>query len=495
MGTTVVACYRLGETRVCIAHVGDSRAYLLRDGQLRLLTRDHTVVAELLARGVLSAEDALHHPYKSVLSRNLGGKPEALVDLLELELTPGDRVLLCSDGLPGYSSHDAMEQLAGGAEDPERAVADLLDLALRGGGGDNVTALVIEAGSARIAPTTQVVRTTGALAWWSRRELFLAEARRRDVARSPICARLPAEESIDLVAGNLCQALFHDLSHATGINVWTFAENLARGWLEQDGDYGAIRDLLDAMRAAAEAVIANLHDSKESWALRALLVAELAVAGAVAEHTRAIETELLQRTTLVTEAATFTGEKTMPFLETDGGDVASPTVRHCLDRAYAVAQGRLEQVAARRQSPDCLRSAHLAAIDSGADADMLPPARDLYGSRLLVETAVAPLLDSLDEARRTHLDSVIGLDMDDGLRIAALRRVAGVHRGMATAISMLVADACQPISDALRLSAEETASLRARVGRGEAQIAELERKLSVSKRLRLRALGLEENIP
>ena len=104
MGTTVVACLVPDAKRAIVAHVGDSRAYLLRGGRLQVLTRDHTIVEELVDRGLLSAEEAERHPYKNVLSRNLGAKPETRVDVLDLELKPGDRLLLCSDGLYGYAS-------------------------------------------------------------------------------------------------------------------------------------------------------------------------------------------------------------------------------------------------------------------------------------------------------------------------------------------------------------------------------------------------------
>jgi len=115
-------------------------------------------------------------------------------------------------------------------------------------------------------------------------------------------------------------------------------------------------------------------------------------------------------------------------------------------------------------------------------------ARELYGSRLLVETGVAPLLESLDEARNCHLRGVIGLSLDDGIRAVALRRVVVAHQGLATAVGMIIADACQPITEALRAAADRTASLRAEVGRGEAHIAELERKLSMSRRRSLRGM-------
>jgi hypothetical protein len=168
---------------VVIAHVGDSRAYLWREGRLQTLTRDHTIVEELVDRGLLSADEAERHPYKNVLSRNLGAKPETRVDCLELELRPGDRLLLCSDGLYGYASADAIQYLLGSGDAPEHVARDLIDLALRGGGGDNVSTLVIEAPPA--APSsTQVVRTSGALAWWQKRQRFLQVASDRGLTRN-----------------------------------------------------------------------------------------------------------------------------------------------------------------------------------------------------------------------------------------------------------------------------------------------------------------------
>ena len=185
MGTTVVACLVIDPQRVVIAHVGDSRAYLLREGRLQVLTRDHTIVSELVDRGLLTAEEAERHPYKNVLSRNLGAKPETRVDCLEVALRPGDRLLLCSDGLYGYAAGEAIQYLLGSGDAPAHVARDLIDLALRGGGGDNVTALVIEAPAASPS-STQVVRTTGALAWWQKRQRFLQVATDRGLTRNPI---------------------------------------------------------------------------------------------------------------------------------------------------------------------------------------------------------------------------------------------------------------------------------------------------------------------
>ena len=144
MGTTVVALVMPRPNQALIAHVGDSRAYLLRKRRLRRLTADHTVVAELVTAGKLTPEQAIDHPHASVLSRNLGGLPTTDVDLLEVELLVGDRLLLCSDGLNGYATRSAIEQVLSGASTPDEATADLIDLAKRGGGGDNISAIVVE---------------------------------------------------------------------------------------------------------------------------------------------------------------------------------------------------------------------------------------------------------------------------------------------------------------------------------------------------------------
>src|SRR6185436_19148528 len=143
-------------------------------------------------RGVLSADEAERHPYKNVLSRNLGGKAETQVDLVELEHRPCDRLLLCSDGLHGYASAEAIQYLLGSGDAPEHVARDLVDLALRGGGGDNVSTVVIEALGA--APSsTQVVRTSGALAWWQSRQRFLQAAAEAGLARNPIVRGLPPQ--------------------------------------------------------------------------------------------------------------------------------------------------------------------------------------------------------------------------------------------------------------------------------------------------------------
>ncbi|KAB2893930.1 MAG: S8 family serine peptidase, partial [Kofleriaceae bacterium] len=297
MGTTVVACVIDGR-RATVAHVGDSRAYLLRDGHLHRLTTDHTIVAELVARGAIAPDEADRHAYKNVLSRNLGAKPTAAVDVSEVELQPGDRLMLCSDGLYGYAPADAVHHLVASTDPPDEVVRDLIEAALRGGGGDNVTAIVIEAGVAVVPRATMVLRTTGAGAWWSRRDRFLAAAHSGGVHKSPLCALLGADEAISLVAGNFADAVYHDLEKATGVNVWTYAENLARGWLGQGGAWPPLRDLLDGLARAADQVLGELRREDMGLAdlvalavARAMVTAETAVGGVLAERLRSLETD------------------------------------------------------------------------------------------------------------------------------------------------------------------------------------------------------------
>jgi len=300
MGTTAVVCLVVDPAHVVIAHVGDSRAYLLREGRLQTLTRDHTIVEDLVERGLLASEEAERHPYKNVLSRNLGARPEARVDLLELELRPGDRLLLCSDGLYGYASAEAIQYLLGSGDAPEHVARDLIEIALRGGGGDNVSTLVIEAPGA--APSsTQVVRTSGAVAWWQHRQRFLQVAGDGGLTKNPIVRGLAAQEAIDLVALSLCQAIYHDLEKSTGVNVWTFAQNLAAGWFERGGDWKAVRGLVDILGAAARSVVDDIRarDAKLGFLLdvavsRALIVVELALGGLLAERLRQIDSDLIE---------------------------------------------------------------------------------------------------------------------------------------------------------------------------------------------------------
>jgi serine/threonine protein phosphatase PrpC len=484
MGTTVVACCLAGERRALVAHVGDSRAYVLHGGRLRLLTRDHTVVAELLARGALTGSQAAVHPYKSVLSRNLGGRSDARVDMTDVELEPGDRLLLCSDGLSGFASHEAMEQVVAGAEDAAHAAAELVDLALRGGGGDNVTALVIEYGAELSLDSTRERRRSAATAWWARRELFEIEARRRKVAESPICAVLTPDEAVSIVAGNLAEAVYHDLEQAAGLHVWTYAENLANGWLDQGGAYAALRDLLDRLREAALAVVADVAAGDERQAvaletglLRALVVAEMAVAGSIGERMRRIEQELVVAQARMTTAPAFGDEKTVELSGPYKVEPPSPMVVACLEQAVAQCRGVPDDPSAP-QAAEVIEAAHRAALDASSDLDMGPALRELLGSRVMGEGALRPLLDSLDRGRVRHMRAARELSEAPSIRVAALRRLAAVHEGLMSALALLVVESGQEVSDRYARATAISTRMRADTARQEARITRLERELA-----------------
>lgn len=147
MGTTIVCALALAD-RMVVAHVGDSRAYALTGGEFRQVTEDHSLVAELVRRGHLSASEARHHPQRNIVTRSLGTEPVSIPDLTELPWGEGDVLLLCSDGLSNLVEDDELkaflEQARGARanQDVSAAVDAMIQLALDRGGTDNVTALV-----------------------------------------------------------------------------------------------------------------------------------------------------------------------------------------------------------------------------------------------------------------------------------------------------------------------------------------------------------------
>jgi len=145
MGTTVTAAAAAHDRVLQLAHVGDSRAYLLRKGApLRQLTTDHTVVAEAVERGLLTRQQAAIHPQRGVVTRAVGLDPDVLVDLPEpLELEPGDQVLLCSDGLTEVVDDDQIAGVLAEQVDGGDACGTLIAAANRAGGPDNVTVVLL----------------------------------------------------------------------------------------------------------------------------------------------------------------------------------------------------------------------------------------------------------------------------------------------------------------------------------------------------------------
>ncbi len=144
MGTTVTALLRAGN-KLVMAHIGDSRAYLLRDGELNQVTIDHTFVQHLVNTGKITLEEAAHHPQRSVVMRVLGDfDMEIIPDLSVREARPGDRWLLCSDGLSGVVSAETIAETMDSITDVNACADRLVQLALRGGGPDNVTVIVAD---------------------------------------------------------------------------------------------------------------------------------------------------------------------------------------------------------------------------------------------------------------------------------------------------------------------------------------------------------------
>jgi serine/threonine protein phosphatase PrpC len=148
MGTTVVAIRfggKQGEPVAEVAHVGDSRAYLMRGGDMNPITEDHSLVAELVRSGDLTRDQAAEHPQKNLITRALGADEEVDVDTAIVPIEAGDRILLCSDGLSDMVSEAGISEiLADSPDDPERAARVLLSAALDAGGNDNITIVVVD---------------------------------------------------------------------------------------------------------------------------------------------------------------------------------------------------------------------------------------------------------------------------------------------------------------------------------------------------------------
>jgi protein phosphatase len=141
MGTTLTAVY-VDETDIAVAHVGDSRAYLFRDGELGRLTQDHTLVEELVRRGKLTEQQAAEHPQRSIITRALGIDPEVDVDTWTYAARAGDVVMLCSDGLTSMISEETIAGILREQSDLDRAAEQLVAEANEAGGRDNITVIL-----------------------------------------------------------------------------------------------------------------------------------------------------------------------------------------------------------------------------------------------------------------------------------------------------------------------------------------------------------------
>ncbi len=146
MGTTCTLLM-LESSKAQFAHVGDSRAYLLRGGTLTQITEDHTLVGRMVKEGRLSADDAERHPQRSIVTRALGVDSEVEVDLLTVDVVEGDRILICSDGLSSMIDFDTIASLLTQEPDPQVAAERLVDAANDAGGEDNITVVIVDIGA------------------------------------------------------------------------------------------------------------------------------------------------------------------------------------------------------------------------------------------------------------------------------------------------------------------------------------------------------------
>jgi protein phosphatase len=189
MGTTVTALLRAG-SRFGLVHIGDSRGYLLREGQLQQITRDHTFVQTLLDEGRITAEEADHHPQRNLITNALDGREDVELDLSVRETRAGDRYLLCSDGLSGVVSEDTLRDTLADEASTDVAVERLVELALKGGGPDNITAIVADVVEVETKPPSAVPVTVGAAA-----EGAVKHSRSDTPAAKAAALRPPPEET------------------------------------------------------------------------------------------------------------------------------------------------------------------------------------------------------------------------------------------------------------------------------------------------------------
>lgn len=141
MGTTLTALWFSAE-KVLVGHVGDSRAYRLREGELEQMTSDHSLVAELRRAGVLTPEQAENHPMRNVITRAVGTEESIDTEIIEADRRKGDRYLVCSDGLHGMVSDQELKRMLSSGT-PESACGEMIDAALAAGGRDNISVVVL----------------------------------------------------------------------------------------------------------------------------------------------------------------------------------------------------------------------------------------------------------------------------------------------------------------------------------------------------------------
>jgi PPM family protein phosphatase len=269
MGTTLTAA-RIVDGAAQLAHVGDSRAYLLRAGAFRQLTEDHTLVNRMVKAGEISPGEADVHPHRNVLTRALGTEPDVDVDEDRVALIDGDRLLLCSDGLFGMVTEDQIKAILETEPDPQKAADRLVRAANRAGGVDNITTLVLDAhedDADRAAAETEAAPTreadAEARAAWRRRGAVAAIAvivliAAVFVGRHYVDAQWyvgVSDGSVAVFQGIPAAPLGLHLSHPVEVHT-----ELPAAHVEQLAAYGNLAEGINANgRAEAEAIVEQMR--------------------------------------------------------------------------------------------------------------------------------------------------------------------------------------------------------------------------------------------
>jgi hypothetical protein len=392
--------------------------------------------------------------------------------------------MMCSDGLNGYATQGAIEQVLGGAENADSATRDLVDLAKRGGGGDNVSTIVIEVGEQSPGPRANILHETGSRAWWQRRGLFIDVCERMGIASSGLTAGFEPKEAVEVLAGSFFEAVYHDLENTTGVNVWTYSDSLVRAWFGRNGGYRPVQELFDTLRAASLAVVKDVSTTDDDFGvcleialLRSLIVGEMVVGGQIGASIRTISDEIVaSEPTSELPEATFASVATLPFAGGQTPMPAAPDVSRCLKDGLAHAL-RESAVAKDPLSQQVLEASHVAADEFSGEGDMATLAREIYGNRLLSEQELTPIITTVESCRLVHLNSIDKQDIVAEARATAYRSAARAHQSLAHALALVAVDAGRPTTDRLREMQESTAQMRERLARNEQHLSKLEEAL------------------
>ncbi len=268
MGTTCTAAM-LENERLVIAQVGDSRAYLLHGGNLQQITRDHSLMADYIEAGKITAEEARVHPQRSVITRALGSDPYMQPDLFEINVETGDRLLLCSDGLTTMLEDDEILRILSTNRDPQFCADALVSEAVDAGGFDNITVIVVDVSGfaevrrrrfARKTKITALVIVTMlllllggsafALGWWTTHAAYLAEVD----GKVAVYSGMP---------GTVAGLSFSQLQQVTDVSVDTLPPGAANRVRNGELRVGSLDEAWELVNAYKEEAAERAHGSEE----------------------------------------------------------------------------------------------------------------------------------------------------------------------------------------------------------------------------------------